>query len=333
MADFQKLLQSFFDEWLVGMRNVSQHTVSSYADAFRMLILWLHETRGTSPGDIGFADLGAEELPRFVSWLEEARGNSAKTVNCRLAAIKSFAEFVSFREPSLSAWARDVRALPQRKARVPALDYLTGDEVAHIVATCDLSSANGVRYDLILRMLYNTGARVSELAALRVRDVTASHGRWRVTLFGKGRKERTVPLWGETGEAFEAYVSTHALPSEGFLFPGRGTDHITRSGIRTIVERHCALAATGHPELAGRKVTPHTFRHSAAMSLLESGVNLSTIAIWLGHESIETTHKYMVASVELKEKALGKVTSPPGAAGGRYHADADLLEFLKALSA
>lgn len=333
MADFQRLLQSFFNEWLVGTRNVSQHTVSSYADAFRMVILWLHEARGTSPGDIGFEDLGAEELPGFISWLEEARGNSAKTVNCRVAAIKSFAEFVSFREPSLSAWARDVRALPQRKAKVPALDYLTGDEVAHVVATCDLSTANGARDDLILRMLYNTGARVSELAALRVRDVTASHGKWRVTLFGKGRKERTVPLWGETGEAFEAYVSARALPNEGFLFPGRGADHITRSGIRTIVERHCALAAAEHPELAGRRVTPHTFRHSAAMSLLESGVNLSTIAIWLGHESIETTHKYMVASMGLKERALGKVTSPSGAAGGRYRADAGLLEFLKALSA
>lgn len=329
--DFADLLQRFFSEWLVSLRNVSNCTVASYSDAFRLLVRWLDQERSIKPGSIGFGDIEATSIMAFALWLEERRRNSAKTVNCRINAMKSFAEFVSYEEPSLIKWAQSVRSLPLKRTKKPLLDYLTSVEVSWIVDECDMSSRAGIRDAVIIRTLFNTGARVSELAGLRVSSLDFGDGRQSIELFGKGRKMRRVPVWHETADALSAYIEDEGLAADGWLFPGRNVEHITRSGVRSAIDRHVAKARAKHPSLQNRAITAHTFRHSTAMAMLESGVNLSTIAIWLGHESIETTHKYMVASMALKEAALNKM-SPPDSPQNRYRADPTLIEFLKTIA-
>ncbi|WP_314946466.1 tyrosine-type recombinase/integrase [Olsenella uli] len=328
---FAQLVERFFLEWLPTARRASPHTVSSYRDTFRLLLAWSSDALGTGPCRFSLGDLTRANVLAFCRWLEDGRGCGAKTVNCRLAALKSFCSFASYEVPQRLAQLKAVRDLPQRRERRPEVTYLTPEEVGWVVDACKGRPEDG----LLIALLYNTGCRVSEIVGLRVRDISCGEGgRMRIRVLGKGRKERTLPLWKDTSEALSAHVEACSLGPDDHVFPGRNVPHVTRSGVRHRIDAALGRAAINHPELVGRRVGPHTFRHSCAMAMLAAGVDIACVAIWLGHESIDTTHKYVIADMRAKERALSKVRrgwEVEGRDHTRYSASSDIMAFLAQL--
>lgn len=334
-ATFQEMLESWFLTWLMGHRGLSPQTVASYRDAFKLLVGWLREERGVGPGDVTFDDVGRGAVVAYLDWLRDARGCSAKTVNCRLCAIKSFASYVACECPERSAWAKSLSSIKQRREARPVLDFLTPDEVRMVADACDPDTFEGRRDAMMVMLMFNTGFRVTELIELRASSFAFGDGSCRVTTVGKGRKERSVPLWTETSDAVSRYMDEAGIAADGYLFPGRNVCHLTRSGARSRLDAAFGRASRASPALARKRCTPHTLRHSTAMAMLAAGIDLSTIAIWLGHESISTTHKYMVADMEMKERALERAAgkNPFGDApkSKRYVPEPGLLAFLESL--
>lgn len=326
---FAQLVEGFFTEWLGTAVKASPNTVASYRDAFSLFVRWASEALGKGPDDVRMRDVTADNVLAFLSHLESTRGCAPKTVNCRLAAMKSFCSYAAYRRPDLLGQLKAVRDLPQRKERRREVSYLTPEEAGWVIAACPKGSES----ELLLSLLYNTGARISEVLGLRVRDVKAVEGgRCHVKLLGKGRKERTLPLWEDVSDMLKSHVSGMALDSGDFLFGGRGTEHLTRSGARHRIDAALAAACVEHPDLAAKRVTAHTFRHSCAMAMLAAGVDIGTVAIWLGHERIDTTHRYVVSDMRLKEEALAKVRREWEVTGRRpYKASKDVLGFLRSL--
>jgi len=334
-ATFQEMVESWFLNWLMGHRGLSGKTVESYRDAFRLLVGWLKDDRGVEPDEITFDDIDRDAVVAFLDHLRDARGCSAKTVNCRLCAVKSFASYVACECPERSAWAKGVSSVKQRKEARPALDFLAPDEVRAVADACDANTFEGRRDAMMVMLMFNTGFRVTEIVELRASSFEFGEGSCRVTTMGKGRKERSVPIWEETSSAVAAYMDECGIVGDDYLFPGRNVSHLTRSGARSRLDAAFARASADDPSLAKKKCTPHTLRHSTAMAMLAAGVDLSTIAIWLGHESISTTHKYMVADMEMKERALdraaGKNPSGERPEPMRYVPEPGLLGFLESL--
>lgn len=334
---FQEALESWFLKWLMGHRGLSPQTVASYRDAFRLLFAWLSEARGVAAQEAGFEDLGRESVVGFLDWLRDARGCSAKTVNCRLTALKSFASYVACECPERAAWAKAVSSVKQRREKRPEMEYLTPSEVGMLRAACDPQTPEGRRDSAMIGLMFNAGFRVTETVEMRASSLEfGSDGSCRATVVGKGRKARTVPLWPETARDLAAYMSEAGVAGDDYLFPGRNVAHLTRSGARSRLDAAFSRACAANPCLAGRRVTPHVMRHSTAMAMLAAGVDLSTIAIWLGHEDIGTTHKYMVASLEMKQRALEKAAqaeapAASAAAGALYKPDEGILAFLESL--
>lgn len=326
--DFGELVRGFFLEWLPG-RRASENTVSSYRDSFRILVEWASDHLGVEPAGISMDHLSAPNVLEFMSWLESERSNRPSTVNNRLAAIKSFCKYASWRAPQRLAQLKGIAEIPARRVDVPAIEFLTPAEAEWVVAAC----APGSERQLMIQLLYNTGARISEVLGIRGRDVSPlESGRLRVRLNGKGRKQRELPLWADTSALLSDHIARNAIGGDGHVFPGSDRGHLTRSGARDRVKAAVTAAAASHPELQGRAITPHTFRHSAAMAMLASGIDIATVAIWLGHESVETTHKYVVSDMSLKEAALDKVRRGWEAeGGGRYVPSDDVLAFLRSL--
>ena len=334
-ATFQEMLESWFLAWLMGHRGLSPQTVASYRDAFKLLVGWLRDERGVAPEEVTFDDVCREAVVAYLEWLRDARGCSAKTVNCRLCAIKSFASYVACECPERSAWAKSISSIKRRRESRPALDFLTPDEVRAVADACDTGTFEGRRDSMMVMLMFNTGFRVTELVELRASSFDFADGSCRVTTVGKGRKERSVPLWPETSDAVSRYMEEARICGDDYLFPGRNVGHLTRSGARSRLDAAFARASRADPALARKRCTPHTLRHSTAMAMLAAGIDLSTIAIWLGHESISTTHKYMVADMEMKERALERAAgkNPFGDAprSKRYVPEPGLLAFLESL--
>lgn len=328
-AEFPQLLEGFFTEWLATAVKASGHTVASYRDAFSLFIRWAADTLGKGPDDVGMADVTDENVLAFLKHLEDARGNAAKTVNCRLAAFKSFCGYASYRRPDLLGQLKAVRDLPQRKERTCEVSYLAPEEAGWMIAACPAGSES----ELLLSLLYNTGARISETLGVRARDVTSGDGgRLRVHLLGKGRKERTLPLWDDVSALLGSHIEASALAPGDYLFAGRNVEHLTRFGARHRIDAAFAAACAEHPELRSKRVSPHTFRHSCAMAMLAAGVDIATVAIWLGHEHVNTTHRYVVSDMKLMEDALAKVRRQWSVMGRKpYKASEDVLEFLRGL--
>lgn len=334
-ATFQEMVESWFLNWLMGHRGLSQQTVASYRDAFRLLIGWLKDRRHIGPEEVSFGNVDRGEIVSFLDYLRDERGCSAKTVNCRLCAIKSFAGYVACECPERSAWAKGISSIKQRKEARPALDFLYPDEVRALADACDSSTPEGRRDAMMVMLMFNTGFRVTEVIELRASSFQFGDSSCHVTVVGKGGKVRGVPIWAETSDAVTAYMKENGIAGDRYLFPGRNVEHLTRSGARSRLQAAFDRAAAIDPALARKKCTPHTLRHSTAMAMLAAGVDLSTIAIWLGHESISTTHKYMVADMEMKEKALDKAggSNPFGERPSpeRYVPEPRLLAFLESL--
>lgn len=328
---FQSLLQCFFLDRLIKQKNVSAFTVSSYRDTFRIFLKFMKEKKQCNPSKVTIEMVSAENVIDFLNYIESTRNNSVNTRNNRLAAIHSFMFYVSFQAPEYLGIVQRVMMIPFKKTETKMVDYLVKEEVDSILEVCDLTCWLGRRDRLMISILYNTGVRVSELVSIKIKDIILNkNGTGLIHVLGKGRKERTIPLWKSTQAYLANYMIETRYSNEDYLFKSKQGENLTRTGVAYRIECLVKKAAHHCPSLLKKRVTPHVFRHTTAMHLLEAGVDISTIAIWLGHESIETTHKYMVADIRLKEKALAKVNEPVGSEF-RYKPSEDILNFLDSL--
>jgi len=323
------LLQSFFAQHLLSYRRSSPQTVAAYRDTFRLFLAFLRKRHGREPSRLCVEDVDTATVLAFLDHLETERNNSIRSRNARLAAIRSFFRFVAFREPEHVALATQILAIPVKRADRRLVGYLTREEIEALLAAPDRASWAGRRDHALLLTLYNTGARVSEVAALRRSQFSPGASAF-VVLHGKGRKERSVPLWPKTARALTAWFSELGGAADGPAFPNAQGAPLTRDGVRYILDAAFAIAAENQPSLRGKNISPHVLRHTTAMHLLQAGVDCSVIALWLGHESLQTTHVYVEADLVTKEKALAKLAPPPVTVR-RFKPDDALLGFLATL--
>jgi integrase/recombinase XerD len=324
------LLQAFFVDHLLRHKRVSPHTVSAYRDTFRLLLGFLHTTRGLAPATIALADLDAPTLLAFLDHLEQARRNTVQSRNARLAALRSFFRFVALRNPEGLALATRVLAIPTKRRTRRAVGFLTRAEMDALLTALDRTTWVGRRDHALLLTLYNTGARVSELTMLRRAQVGLGPSP-AIQLHGKGRKERVVPLWARTARVLRGWLEELGPDPDGCVFPNARRGPLTRHGIAYRLAQAVARTRAACPSLATKRVSPHVIRHTTAMHLLQGGVDPATIALWLGHEDLETTHTYIEADLALKERAL-KTLNPLGPGSSRrFKAGDALLSFLATL--
>ena len=326
---FPTLVQDFFLNRLIAQRGASARTVESYRDAFELLFAFTAQHTGKHPSDLQLADLDAPLVLDFLDHLETKRGNGIRTRNARLAAIHSFMRYAAIRDPASLPVAQRVLAIPTKRFDRPVLGYLTRDQVAAILDAPDRRTWTGHRDAVMFATLYNTGARVSEITGLRVRDVLLDRST-AVLLHGKGRKERVIPLWKSTARDLRGWLRRTQPGPDDPVFPNRAGAPLTRSGVRDRLDRAVATARHRCPSLEGKPVSPHTLRHTTAVHLLESGTDLAVIALWLGHASPTTTHQYLEADLAAKEAVLQRLDDP-APAKTRFRPGDRLLAFLETL--
>lgn len=326
---FAPLLQDFFCQRLVAERNASRRTVAAYRDSFRLLLRFASARLEKVPTSLTVGDLNATLVVDFLRHLETDRGNSARSRNARLAAIRSFMQYLSYRDPASLLIAQQVLAIPMKRFDRPLLGFLDRDEVEAVLAAPDRATWSGRRDHAMLMTLYNTGARVSEIATLKVSDLDLDR-RGSVHVHGKGRKQRVVPLWKTTVAVLKGWLPEVSSSPDAPAFPNRRGHHLSRSGIEDRLRAAVRKASQRCPTLQKRSVSPHTLRHTTAMHLLQSGVDVTVIAMWLGHESPTTTHMYVEADLAMKERALAKLQALPSQTK-RYRASDPLLAFLDGL--
>ncbi len=322
-------LQAFFTERLIRQRQASPHTVAAYRDTFRLLFAYLAETTGTLPAELDFADLDAATIGAFLTHLETDRGISVATRNARLAALRSMFRYASFHHPEHADLIQRVLAIPSKRVDRRIVCFLDRAEIDALLATPDRESWTGRRDHALLTVAIQTGLRVSELSALRRADVVTGRGA-HVRVKGKGRKERVTPLGAHSVGTLRAWLEERAGGPEDPVFPTPSGEPLGRDAIRKLVAKHASGAAKSCPSLATKRVGAHTLRHSCAMNLLHAGVDLATIALWLGHEDLRTVQHYLHADLALKERALAR-TSSPNSKPGRYRPPDRVLLFLESL--
>jgi site-specific recombinase XerD len=326
---FPALLEAYFVDRLIRQRQVSRHTLASYRDTFRLMLEHAQRQLGKAPSALTLADLDAPFLGSFLDHLEKDRGNSARSRNVRLAAIHSFFRYVALHAPEHSALASRVLAMPSKRYLRRPIDFLTPTEVTSLLAAPNLGNWAGRRDRALLILAVQTGLRASELLNLRCDDITLGPVAF-VRCQGKGRKLRSTPLRKDTITVLRAWlVERRGQPSDP-AFPTLNGMTLSHDAFRFLLDKHVAAASQGCPSLAGKRVTPHVLRHTLAMDLLHHGVDSSVIALWLGHESVETTAIYLQADMKLKEQALAK-TDAADIRAIRYKPDDNLLAFLKSL--
>jgi site-specific recombinase XerD len=322
-------LQAFFTDRLITQRNASPHTVAAYRDTFRLLLGFAETRTGKAPTRLQIEDLDAVFIAAFLDHLETERSNSARTRNSRLAAVHSFFAYAALHHPEHAALIQRVLAIPPKRFERRIVSFLTDTEVDALLAAPNSTTWLGRRDHALLVTAVQTGLRVSELANLQRNDVVLGAGA-HVRCLGKGRKERATPLTKTTVETLRAWLNERQAGPADPLFATTVGHSLSRYGINAIIDRHVRTAAERCPSLTSKDVSAHTLRHTAAMRLLHAGVDTTVIALWLGHESVETTQMYVHADLTLKEKALSK-TTPIGTRPGRYRPPDQLLAFLEAL--
>jgi len=323
------LLQIFFTDHLVAQRRLSLQTVASYRDTFRLLLQFVHRETGIEPVALKIPGLDAEIILGFLDALEKDRGNSVASRNLRLTAIRSFYRMVALRDPASAGVATRVLAIPLKRTNTRVREYLTREEIEAILASIDRTHWCGRRdYGLLLTM-YNSGARVSEISGLRQSHVTFGSKSY-VQLHGKGRKDRSIPLWPRTARILKDLFRELGQPEQAMAFPSIRGEPLTRFAIHVLLRKAADRASARCATLKTKRVSPHIVRHGTAMALLQSGVDIAVIALWLGHESIETTNAYLHANLAMKERALAKVL-PVGTPFRRFQANDTLLAFLESL--
>jgi integrase/recombinase XerD len=326
---FPSLLQCFFTERLLGQFGASSHTVASYRDVFRLLLRFAQEHLKRPPSKLCMEDLGVPFLVKFLDYLETERGNCARTRNNRLSVLHAFFRYVALSEPALALHCQRVLAIPAKRYQRAPVEFLTEQESAALVAAPNPKTWIGRRDRTLLLVAVKTGLRNSELTSLRHQDVEFGTGA-HVRCLGKGRKMRCTPLRPDVAAVLKEWVSEQAATPLDPVFPSSRGGTLSADALQRLVARHAATARRTCPSLIGKSVTPHALRHSSAMALLRQGVDLSVIALWLGHESTETTQVYLHADMQLKEQALTHATSC-GLAPERYRPPDPLLSFLESL--
>lgn len=331
MSTLAPMLEAFFTDRLRQQRHASPHTIAAYRDTFRLLLTFAMDDLRKAPSALALTDLGAPFIVRFLAHLEKERRNAISTRNARLAALHSFFRYVALREPSHAALIQRVLAIPHKRTEKKLVAFLTRPEFEALLAAPDQATLLGRRNYALLLLALQTGLRVSEITALTLEDVRLDRGGAHVRCRGKGRKERITPLTAQTVGALRAYLrDRYGTPPTSPLFLSRRCGPMSRDAVEHLVEVHRVRAAKKCPSLAVKNLSPHVLRHTSAMLLLHAGTDRSTIALWLGHESIETTEIYLHADLATKERALAK-TAPPRTRQARYRPPDALLGFLQQL--
>lgn len=328
-AGFPSVLQAFFTDRLRQQLGASPHTVASYRDTFRLLLRFASDSIGRAPSDLRLDELDADFLVKFLVHIERNRNVSARTRNTRLAALHSFFRFVAFREPAHALQCQRVLAIPHKRHERGPVEFLNEPECLALVNAPSANTWIGRRDRTLLLVGIRTGLRNSELVGLDGKDVDLGTGA-HVRCLGKGRKTRCTPLEADAVQALEAWMAETKTEPDLPVFPSTRGGRLSADALQRLVARHAATASAQCPSLKGRTVTPHTLRHSAAMSLLQRGVDPTVIALWLGHESSETTFMYVHADMQLKERALAHA-GPSGQAPARFRPSDELLAFLDGL--
>jgi site-specific recombinase XerD len=326
---FPALVQAFFAEHLTQQRALSPRTVAAYRDAFMLFLGFAQTQIGKSPAALCLADITPELILAFLDHLEQQRHNAVRSRNARLAALRAFLKFAAHRDVSSLHVIEQSLGIPMKRFEQPRLGFLTREEMLAVIGAPG-SSWISQRDHLLLGLLYNTGARVSEVVGVRVADVVLD-GAASVHLHGKGRKLRSVPLWRSTVREIRAWLRLNPqLVAGSALLPNRDGHAMTRSNVTQRLDLAVRSAAKLNSEILRHHISPHTIRHTTAMHLLQSGVDISVIALWLGHESPTTTHMYVEADLAMKERALARLQEPE-AKVPRYRASDSLIAFLKTL--
>jgi integrase/recombinase XerD len=329
MSALAPTLEAFFTERLLHQRLASAHTIAAYRDTFRLLLGFAERRLGRAPAKLQLEDLTPGLVDAFLHHLEVERRNSVPTRNNRLAAVHSFFRFAALRHPEHAALIQRVLAIPPKQTERNLVSFLTRPEVEALLAAPDCSQWVGRRDHALLLLAVQTGLRVSEITGLTCQDVhlgTGAHVRCR----GKGRKERCTPLTGQTAAVLRKWLAERRGQPDDALFPSQRGTALSRDAVAWMTAKHAESAKRTCPSLQSKRVSPHVLRHTAAMQLLQAGVDTSVIALWLGHESPETTHIYLHADLGIKEKALAR-TAPPSTKPGRYRPPDSLLAFLESL--
>jgi len=310
-------------------RQVSHHTISSYRDTFRLLLGFAHKQLKKPPSKLSFDDLNAPFIGAFLDHIQSERKNGARTRNLRLTAIRSFFHYVAFQEPSRSAHIQRVLAIPSKRQDRALIAFLTHPEIKALLTAPDKTTWAGRRDRALLMLAIQTGLRLSELIGLRRRDIVLTSGA-HVRCYGKGRKERCTPLTKQTVSVMKTWLEERGGSDDDVVFPNARGTRLSPDGVQYLLAKHVATARKTCPSLKDKRVSPHVLRHTAAMELLQAGVDHSVIALWLGHESVETTMIYLQADLAFKEKILAKI-KPPDVKAGRYRPGDKLLQFLNEL--
>lgn len=322
-------LQAFFTDRLTRQRHASSHTIAAYRDALKLLVAFTATRTARPPSALDMADLNAETITSFLDHLEHERANAASTRNARLAAIRSLFRFAALRHPEHAATIEQVLAIPTKRTQRTLISYLTDTEVDALLTAPDRSTWTGQRDHATLTLAVQTGLRASELLGLARGDLHLGTGA-HVACRGKGRKDRTTPLTADTVAVLRAWLAHNTAPPTAPLFTTRRATALSRDALERRLSLHVTRASTSCPTLRDKTVTAHVLRHTTAMRLLHAGVDTSVIALWLGHENVETTQIYLHADMAIKEQAINR-TTPIHTVPGRYRPTDQLLAFLEGL--
>lgn len=328
--DFAMLLESFFTERLMKQRRASPHTIRSYRDTFHLFLQFAQKRLCKQPSQLEFTEIDAPLISSFLDEMEASRSISSRSRNVRLAAIRSFFKYAAYEAPAQSAQIQRVLAIPSKRHTRRLVTFLTKPEVAALLLAPDQRTWSGRRDHALLLLAVQTGLRLSEITGLQKQNLVLTGVGAHVRVIGKGRKERCIPLTKQTVAVLQAWAREPAKNNSPTLFPNARGGRLSRDGVQYVLDIHVARASESCPSLKEKRVTAHSLRHSAAMALLEAGIDRAMIALWLGHESVETTQMYLHADLALKEKLLADAHMPEGSPA-HYHPDDQLLVFLKKL--
>jgi site-specific recombinase XerD len=329
MTALAPTLQAFFTDRLIRQRHASSHTVAAYRDTLRTLLNYTATQTGVPPSRLDFDQLDAPAIGAFLDHLEHERGNSVRTRNARLAATHCLFRFAALLHPEHAASISRVLAIPPKRCDQALITYLTEQEITALLAAPNPDTRTGRRDRILLQLAIQTGLRISELTGLTIADIHLGVGA-HIGCHGKGRKNRITPLTAETTHALRAWLAEHVADANAPLFPGRSGQRLSRDAIEHRIATHAQAAARACPSLRSKRVTTYVLRHTTAMRLLHAGIDIAVIALWLGHESIETTRIYLFADLDLKQKAIARtrqLDNPPG----RYRPPDKLIAWLEAL--
>lgn len=329
MTAIAATVQAFFTERLIGQRQASPHTIAAYRDTMRLLLAFTAKQHATTPNRLDFADLNAPTISAFLDHLQTDRSNSTATRNARLAAIHSLFRYAAWRHPEHADDIARVLAIPTKRYDHTIVTFLTDAEADALLAAPDQHTRTGRRDHALLLLAIQTGLRAAELTGLTCKDVNLGTGAY-IACHGKGRKDRITPLTPATITVLRTWLTERAGAPADPLFPTNRGTRMSADALTQRVAIHTAAAQSTCPTLAGKTVTPHVLRHTAAMRLLHAGVDITVIALWLGHENVTTTQIYLNADLALKQQALDR-TTPLGGIPGRYQPSDRLLTFLEGL--